>query len=278
MTKVYWIAKYRQRWSTSPHSHSFWQLLVPLSDEGYLLTGEEKHSALRGNVMLICPGVLHGVECDEEEPKFIDVKFAVTDDALEAELRALPDIITLPDFESCLSKLEGALEEAIIGDGLSGKAVNMFFSLFLVSLLRSYQGASTVAVSHGSIPGEGTDTYKGVLVSALVRYISGNFDRIISLDDLSSLVHVSKATLNELFRENFGTTPIKYINELRMKKAMELLEQSDMSIGEISELVGFQSIHYFSRSFKEHEGVSPSEYRREKKNSMYITLERSPDY
>ena len=74
----------------------------------------------------------------------------------------------------------------------------------------------------------------------------------------------------------YGTTPIKYINNLRMKKAKELLANSDMSISEISELVGFQSIHYFSRNFKEREGCAPLAYRRKHQDSRYITLENRP--
>ena len=104
-----------------------------------------------------------------------------------------------------------------------------------------------------------TSTYKGLPVSQLLAYINQNFNRIISLDDLTHFAHVSKTTLIDLFKELYGTTPIRYLNN-----------------GEISELVGFQSIHYFSRSFKEREGCTPLCYRKTHQDSRYITLNSRP--
>ena len=48
----------------------------------------------------------------------------------------------------------------------------------------------------------------------------------------------------------YGTTPIRYINRIRLRKAKELLVNTDTSVSEIADLVGFQSIHYFSRFFQ----------------------------
>lgn len=58
-----------------------------------------------------------------------------------------------------------------------------------------------------------------------------------------------------------GTTPVQYINRMRLRKAKELLATTDKSITEIAMTAGFQSIHYFSRYFKEKERISPLLYR-----------------
>lgn len=278
MTKVYWIAKYPQIQNNPSHSHSFYQLLVPTGGEGSVLIGETSYPASRGTALLARPGVPHGVFRSESPslPKFIDIKFAVTDASLNRELLALPDCIPLPDFETCLSQLENILNEAQFQEAFCNEIINMAFSIFLISLVRSRHGEKSAAVVQYEKASALDDTYKGLPVSQLLQYINQNFNRIISLDDLTHFAHVSKTTLIDIFKEMYGATPIKYINNLRMKKAKELLANSDMSISEISELVGFQSIHYFSRNFKEREGCAPLVYRRKHQDSRYITLENRP--
>jgi transcriptional regulator GlxA family with amidase domain len=64
-----------------------------------------------------------------------------------------------------------------------------------------------------------------------------------------------------MFRLYTGVAPHKYFMELKIMRAKELLLATDKSIKEISFELGFQSIHYFSRIFKNKTGVSPSEFR-----------------
>ena len=121
-------------------------------------------------------------------------------------------------------------------------------------------------------PQEMVSKFKGVNVEQLMQYVNFNYSNIISLDDLSRLANVNKTTLICIFKELYGTTPIQYINRLRMQKAKELLANTDTSIGEIAELIGFQSIHYFSRYFKLKENCTPVEYRIRNTESKYFTF------
>ena len=117
-------------------------------------------------------------------------------------------------------------------------------------------------------------TFKGVDVAALMQYIDFNYSRIISLEDLSTLAGVNKTTLISIFKEVYGTTPIRYINRIRLRKAKELLVNTDTSVSEIADLVGFQSIHYFSRFFKAKENCTPMEYRMRNGQSRYFNFQR----
>ena len=117
-------------------------------------------------------------------------------------------------------------------------------------------------------------TFKGVDVAALMQYIDFNYSRIISLEDLSTLAGVNKTTLIGIFKEVYGTTPIRYINRIRLRKAKELLVNTDTSVSEIADLVGFQSIHYFSRFFKAKENCTPMEYRMRNGQSRYFSFQR----
>ena len=276
MVKVYWIASYPQLESNVPHSHSFWQLLVPTGGDGSILVGEESYPATRGTALFAQPGIPHTVFRNEGAagpPKFIDVKFGVEEERLEQELRTLGPCVTFTDTDASLAQLKNILTEAQFQELFSSEVINMAFSIFLIGLIRTHHGEKSAAFVQYEKAAVLDESYKGLPVSQLLEYINQNFDRIISLDDLSSFAHVSKTTLIEIFKEVYGSTPIRYLNNLRMQKAKELLSDSDISISEISEMVGFQSIHYFSRNFKEREGCTPMEYRRRHRDSRYITLE-----
>ena len=65
----------------------------------------------------------------------------------------------------------------------------------------------------------------------------------------------------KLFREIIGTSPLQYMQKLRIQYAAELIVDTDLTISEIAQLSGFNSPMYFSRVFKKHTNISPIEYR-----------------
>ena len=66
--------------------------------------------------------------------------------------------------------------------------------------------------------------------------------------------------LHSLFRKNMNNTAKNYINELKLSKSKELIRNSTHTPSEISEMLGFSSIHYFSKKFKLYFNISPTEY------------------
>ncbi len=92
-------------------------------------------------------------------------------------------------------------------------------------------------------------------------YLDENFINDISLDSLSSIFFINKFYLTRTFKEKYGTTVNNYIIEKRINKAKELLRYSDMSVNEISKECGFSDQNYFSRTFRNKEGMSPIKYR-----------------
>ncbi len=81
------------------------------------------------------------------------------------------------------------------------------------------------------------------------------------VSDIARECFVSESRLYHLFREHLNTTPVAYRNERRIQKATELLT-SEKSVEKISDLTGFHSAAYFRETFKQHTGLTPSEYRR----------------
>lgn len=94
----------------------------------------------------------------------------------------------------------------------------------------------------------------------IFAYITTNYKEKITLDDLCFLFNTNKTTLCKNFKDIYGDTIITHINKLRIKKATTLMKEGHLNITQISSLVGYSSIHYFSRIFKTIEGCSPNEY------------------
>ena len=72
---------------------------------------------------------------------------------------------------------------------------------------------------------------------------------------------LSKYRLAHKFKEYMGIAPVQYITKIRMDKSKRLLSESTMPVREIAGVLGYDNALYFSRLFRKHEGMSPTEYR-----------------
>lgn len=97
-----------------------------------------------------------------------------------------------------------------------------------------------------------------------LNYINMNYMKNIHVSKLSEIASLCTNRYIKVFKMEFGTTPKAYIVGLRLKKACELLDITNLSIKQICLMVGIENQLYFSRLFKNHIGTSPSEYRRQK--------------
>lgn len=97
---------------------------------------------------------------------------------------------------------------------------------------------------------------------AIRHYLLENYSSRITLEDLCFLFRTNRSALCRIFRREYGRTIQEYLQELRISEAKRLLREGDLSVTIISERVGFESVHYFSRSFKKRLGITPTEYGR----------------
>ena len=101
----------------------------------------------------------------------------------------------------------------------------------------------------------------------LSKYVEENITSITSLADLCEAFHYSKNYVERLFQREFGVSPIQYINDVKIKKAMYLLETTSKPIIEISEECGYFDYPYFFKRFVQKAGVSPSVWRKNIRNN-----------
>lgn len=93
-------------------------------------------------------------------------------------------------------------------------------------------------------------------------YMEENLTREIELKELAVMASLSVGQFCRVFKKLTGKSTRDYINQLRIEKAVMLLEGSGDNIGEIAFAVGFGDSNYFSRVFKKYRGIAPSEYRK----------------
>ena len=109
-------------------------------------------------------------------------------------------------------------------------------------------------------------TEKRSKISPALDYIAKNYNMDITNEDLARLTGLSTVYFRKLFTEVLGISPIKYVHELRIKKAKEMLKSDYSSISNIAQSLGYLNIYDFSRAFKKYVGISPSKYEKQLNN------------
>nr|WP_291581459.1 AraC family transcriptional regulator [Clostridium sp. UBA6640] len=95
-----------------------------------------------------------------------------------------------------------------------------------------------------------------------IKYINEHFAEDIDLKKLADIEHYNISYYSEWFKNKMNVSPIEYVQNLRVKKAKELLLNTNLTILQISQIVGYEHNSSFTRVFKYLEKLSPTEFRR----------------
>ena len=114
---------------------------------------------------------------------------------------------------------------------------------------------------------DGMGGYKGgeiasnLAVNSAKKYIETSFCEHISTTDIAKSIDLSESRLRVLFAAVYGVSPHKYLTDVRISAAKEMLWDNDIPLLEIAEKCGFGSQQYFNDTFKKTVGISPGKYR-----------------
>ncbi len=109
-------------------------------------------------------------------------------------------------------------------------------------------------------------THFDTLVEEMVAAIRKEPGHWWSVDDMAAQVHLSRSQFTRRFRNATGTAPNEFIIRARLERARQLIEETDMSLAQISNVLGYSDVFFFSRQFKQHWGRPPGEWRRSEKH------------
>lgn len=104
------------------------------------------------------------------------------------------------------------------------------------------------------------------IINAALKYMNENLEKQLSLKQLAQYIGYSVSQFSYIFKNNTGHSPLNYFNMMKIQRACQLLETTDMKINQISGKIGIDDSYYFSRMFKKIVGISPLKYRNARKN------------
>lgn len=103
-------------------------------------------------------------------------------------------------------------------------------------------------------------------INKFTLYLLNHYQEKINLDEVARRMGMSSTYLRKIFKSIEQKTPQEYLIDLRIQKAKDLMKERKRSITEISNLVGYDDVHYFSRIFKKKENMTPTQYMAELKD------------
>ncbi|EOU1928969.1 AraC family transcriptional regulator, partial [Clostridium perfringens] len=105
-------------------------------------------------------------------------------------------------------------------------------------------------------------------VNEIIKFIEKNIDKRITLVMVANAVNLNESYLSRIFKSETGKNLMYFINEVKMKKAKELLKQQDTLVKEVANSIGMTDQFYFNRVFKKFYGVSPSKFKSDYNNKV----------
>ncbi|MFD1776240.1 helix-turn-helix transcriptional regulator [Paenibacillus rhizophilus] len=253
--QVLWTARvdYSRNSGIKEHSHDFYQLLHIIDGKGSVSQEGRLYPVLSNHCYLFKKGVSHSFHFTEETITF-DIKFSLAE-----------------EFAKYIANYDWS-------GGLAFNNIAQFKELFRLSSINLKE-------THDLLPFRIDVGYKGVLLEIvqdrnsqnsnpqittpvtetdegypMVQYLKQNLSSKINLEEMAEYFNFNSHYLIELFKKNLGTTPMQYLQALRLEKAKEYLEFTSYSVSEIAELIGLTP-QYFSRLCMERLGMSPSKIR-----------------
>ena len=164
-----------------------------------------------------------------------------------------------PIYESLCYCMSEAYEEYISKDVCFRLPVRAYLYLLSASILRYYAGERNEL--------DRMIYHNVIRLRPVVEYIAENYGEKIYIETLADMIGVSPDYFTKMFKDSIGTTPIDYINGVRVNHALRLLTMTDTPVNEIADKTGFSNPNYFHKIFKSYMEISPLAYRKSTANS-----------
>lgn len=244
-------------------SYPFWAMIYTIKGSLTFRIGEELYRVRAGEMIFYPPSIPHSIlEFEEKSWEVYFVTFKSESQALWslAGRVIVPDTGTVDRMRS-LFRFGGKLFYNLPPKG--DDTIGMYCRGGELDLMRVESELeailSRLCLSLQSKKGE----RRSSVFSAAADYLNEHLGEQISLDTLAREVGVSVSTLKKAFQRESGGGVNSYYIDLKLSHAAKMLCESDLSVGEIADKLGFSSQFYFSEQFKSRYGISPLTYRKQ---------------
>ena len=275
---VFHSTGYSDTQSSRPHAHSFFELFFIEEGEGWYLMGDRKVWAKSGDLFLIAPGEVHdpsgldratkwivGFEAEALNPAYTDANIF-----LMLPNRVMESFLPVNNLESkhfCIPAKERSRWLVLFGqlkNELGNKELGFIEAARALLMLLLIETARFTELRSPQLTKSSTQRLTGrgsPIVEKVLYFIANNFRNSIGLQEVAKEVNLSPAYLTDLIRRETGKTVLSWIVERRMTEARHLLLETDRSVNQIAESVGYFDASYFIRLFRRLNGTTPQAWR-----------------
>ena len=251
-------AKYGGDWHSVPHTHNHLELFYIVGGKGQFLIQDQLYPVNVNNLVIINPNVPHTeVSLNAQPLEYIvlgigGVELAANDSS-NGQFNIL-DHFESVEISGCLRNILREMEQKNPG---YEDVCQAYMEILIIRLMRSTALA---------VPAESQTASTNRQCAAIRRYIDLHFKEPLTLEQLAEEGHMNKFYLSHAFKREYGVSPINYMISKRLEESKYLLAETDLSLSQIAQLLGFSSPSYFSQVFRRTQNITPMEYRHSAKN------------
>lgn len=266
-TCFYFEMSNRQQYSGE--SHDFWEIVYVDKGEVNANTESGYYRLNQGNILVHSPNEYHQLESTgNKAPNLFIVTFRCDNEAMDffhehklfrigrAEHGVLAKLMKEGQhaFAANLYPIKPKADPPFASEQL----FKIYLEQLLILIIRQ-AGAKQTGAALLSVTSEN----QSERLSRRIRdYLETNLGAKITLDGLCEQFNISRTQMNILFKRSVGSGIIDFLNQLKIDRAKAYIREENYNLTEIADLLGYSSVHYFSRHFKQAVGMPPSEYAR----------------
>ena len=225
-----------------------------IKGKGWCEIDENHHEIHPGELLVIPPGTPHAYGSNTKRPWTIFWAHVKGENNLwlldEMGITRAKPVLWLGEEPVLLALFEELLD--VMEHGYAASRL-LYASQILTHLI-----GSMIWVSHRSSKGSLNTTQR---IAQSIAYMKQHLDQTTSVASFAALANLSESHYRSLFKRQTGYAPMDYFIRLRIHKACQLLDTTNISVKEVAALTGFQDAFYFSRAFRIVIGLSPAKYR-----------------
>ena len=244
-------SRYDNEWLSIVHSHSIAEMLYILSGKGSIVISGTRRDIAHDDFVIIPPHLMHTEISSSEEPlEYLCLGVAnITLASPPDDFDPIVDLGT--SRESVLSLIRGIYREMQRRQSEYELMSRSLFYHLMVTLIR------------GRLIDVGQDEELSMRsnIAEVKAYIDESYAKSFTLDDLASIAALSKYHLIREFKQAVGLSPMDYLLAKRITESKKLLVDTEWSVSDIGEAVGFSSGSYFAQRFRRVTGMSPIQFR-----------------
>ena len=253
-------ARYGGDWHSVPHTHNHMELFFIVGGKGQFLIDDQLYPVDVNTLVMINPNVTHTeVSLNAQPLEYIvlgidGIELATTKTS-NGQFSILDHYESM-EISSCLRNILREMEQKNPG---YEDVCQAYMEILIIRLMRT----TTLAV-----PSEPQAISTNRQCAAVRRYIDLHFKEPLTLEQLAEEGHMNKFYLSHAFKKEYGLSPINYMISRRIDESKYLLAETDLSMSQIAQLLGFSSLSYFSQVFHRTQDISPKEYRQSQRNTQ----------